>query len=201
MSQRQCYFFGTFNPIHAGHLLMAQTALSQFEFEQIIFIPAYIPPHRPQDSEMASFMDRLKMVELACQNNPCFQVSPIESLREGPSYTIETLRVLVPDFEQHATPIPMIIGTDALRDLGHWCRAEILIEKVQFLQAPRESASQQTEVLIANRSVPIQTCMLDMPYIDVSSTLIRSYCKNGQNIAYLTPAEVARYIAWNGLYT
>lgn len=94
----------------------------------------------------------------------------------------------------------MIIGTDALGGLGSWHQPEVLVEKVLFLQAPRETVPLQTVVTIGQTEVTIRTESLNMPYVGISSTQIRQRIQQGQSLRYLTPQPVIDYIDWNNLY-
>lgn len=193
---KTCYFFGTFNPIHYGHLLMAEMARTQFDFEQVLFIPAFVSPHRQNESSMALFQHRLAMAELACADNPYFQVSNIEGQRGGPSYTVDTLRLL----ETGSSRLPLIIGGDALMNLGTWHQPEVLIQKSVFLQATRALAPIITHVEVGTQEVPIQTFRIEMPIIGISSTQIRERLATGKSIRYWTPPEVVMYLQTNDVY-
>lgn len=195
------YFFGTFNPVHLGHLLVAEAARLQFGFNRVVWVPAATPPHRQNDPELAPFAHRLKMVELACRSNPFFTVSNIEGKRSGPSYTVETLKQMIPGFESRTRPVPVIMGTDALMQLATWHQPRVLAEKVLFLQAPRhEETSLCHEIELDGQRQPLHTQTIRMPLIGISSTLIRERIQQNQSIRYLTPEAVADYIAWNRLY-
>lgn len=195
-----CYCFGTFNPVHFGHLLAAEQAKRQYGFDKVVFVPAAVPPHRQTDPEMSPFTHRLAMVQRACRDNPYFDVSDVEGQRPGPSYTVDTLRILAPDFETRAEPIPLIIGTDALAQLATWHQADILIQRVRFLQAPRGGMPLVTQINLNGQPVALNTEQIDMPFIGIASTKIRQRLRQKQSIRYLTPQSVADYIDWNNLY-
>jgi len=199
--QKIAFFFGTFNPIHCGHLLIAESAKSQFGFQKILFIPAYKPPHRKTDRSLASFKDRYKMVQLAIGDNPAYEVSDIESRRSKPSYTVETLRLLVPDFEERQEKIPIIIGSDALAELGTWHQPETLIRKVRFLQACRHESKLIKQIAVNGKNVEIETAEINFPRVEISASGIRAMLKKGRNIRYHVPKKVQDYITWNSLYT
>jgi nicotinate-nucleotide adenylyltransferase len=197
---KPCYFFGTFNPVHWGHLVMAEAALEQSGCDEVVFVPAHVPPHRENDEDLAPFAHRLEMLRLACEDNPKFNVSDIESKREGPSYTVDTLRILVPDLEKAAESVSVIIGTDALRQLPTWKEPLVLIEKVRFMLAPREGVPIFDMVYMEEVYVPVQKVALAMPQIGVSSTLIRQRHRDGKSLRYLTPQPVIEYMDANKLY-
>ena len=112
-----CVFPGTFNPIHDGHLKMAEFALNKYNFDKIIFIPSYIPPHKDVENNLAQH--RLNMVKMATSLNPKFEVSDIEYKSEGKSYSLITVQKLI---EQYGlkTRLNFIIGTDAFVKIETW---------------------------------------------------------------------------------
>lgn len=186
------YFFGTFNPIHLGHLLMAELAREQFDLETVVFVPAWVPPHRPQDEQMIAYEHRLAMVRLACEDNSGLKVSDIESRLSAPSYTINTLEALISDFGQPDTPkIPLIIGADALNTLPTWHQAERLISGCFFLHAPRlcpvTPGQEETLSSLMLRDIA-------MPYIGISASEIRTRLSQGHSIRYQVPASVEQYL-------
>ncbi len=194
-----CYFFGTFTPIHLGHLMMAEACLWQFGFQRVVFVPAFVPPHRQQESDMLPFAHRLALVERAIRSNPAFAVTDIERCREGPSYTVETLKLLVPGFEADGSVTPVIMGQDALKGLPTWHKPEVMINRVLFLQAPRDHQPPVQSVLLDGVETALMTQMIDMPCIPISSTLIRKRILAGQSIQPLVPQAVYEYLAWNNL--
>lgn len=187
---------GTFNPIHNGHLRLAQTACNQLGLQTVYFISAFRPPHRSQDDDLASFQHRLAMAQRACQSNPAFQVLDIEKKLPTPSYSVQTVSYMAQQHGQNGK-IPFIIGTDALAQLQTWHQWETLLEKCVFLQAHREGQDPITQV--AGKA--LETIDLEMPPLLISSSLIRNTLKTEKSIAYLTPNSVIEYITWNKLYT
>jgi len=191
-----CYFFGSFDPITNAHLELAKAAQKQFAFQDIVLVPAYKPPHK---QGMAFFADRLQMCRLAVQEY-AFQVSDIESQLEGFTYTINVLRSLQPDFDAATAKIPFIIGSDALQYLGTWFQADILAEKLIFLQAARETTPLQESVLINGQEVPLDTRMINWHGGNTSSTQVREMVATGNDISQLVPPLVAKYIKDRNLY-
>lgn len=177
-------FPGTFNPIHEGHIKMANFALKTFEFDKIIFIPAYLPPHKDIDKNLAKH--RFNMVKYAIQNNPNFDISDIEYLSEGKSYSLITVKKI---FEQYCIEgrLNFIIGTDAFSKIDTWYKAEELKNLVHFLVFPRKGNS------IDNISSGWDYELVDMEFIDISSTDIREGKIDLKN-------SVEGYIKENGLY-
>lgn len=178
-----CIFPGTFNPIHDGHIKMAEYALKKYNFEKIIFIPAYIPPHKNVDSELATH--RYKMVELAIKNNPRFEISDIEYKNEGKSYSIITVKKFI---EQYCINdrLNFIIGTDAFAKIDTWYKAEELKDLVHFIVFPRRGED------IKGISEGWDYELTETNYIDISSTEIREGTK--------TATSVEGYIKENELY-
>ncbi|MBY0402317.1 MAG: nicotinate (nicotinamide) nucleotide adenylyltransferase [Cyanobacteria bacterium] len=209
-----CCFFGTFNPIHLGHLLIAETVLDQFGFEKIAFVPSATPPHRHQDTDLASAQDRLQMVQLATAGNPRFTVWDDEMKREGLSYTIDTLKKRYPELfknkglthgkERHK--IPFIIGTDALNQLGSWHQADCLTQNLCFIQIPRfqsndENPHQSIKTIDWQREIiPIHTETINLEFIGISSTVIRQKRKANQSLRYWVSEPVRQFIESNHLY-
>ena len=179
-----CIFPGTFNPIHEGHLKMAQFALKKYNFEKIIFIPSYLPPHKEIDSNLAKH--RYKMVEFAIKNNPKFEISDVEFSSNNKSYSLITVQKIIEQYSIQER-LNFIIGTDAFAKIDTWYKSEELKNLVHFIVYNRkgegiESISQGWDYEIA-----------EMDYVDISSTEIRAGNKELNNI-------VEGYIKENGLY-
>lgn len=206
LAHTTCYFFGTFNPIHLGHLAMAQSARSAFGFEKILFIPAGHPPHRQKDPDLAPAMDRFKMVARAIAPYPYFQVSSVELDRPGPSYTVETLEALCPEvFSSGTHAVPMLMGSDTIATLAGWHRAEALLRGCCFLHAPRLSQDAASDSFVEMRDangvlLPLAHQALPMPTIGISAQEIRRRVRAGESLDPWVPESVRQYIAWNGLY-
>ena len=190
MSHKTCYFFGTFNPIHIGHLILAQCALDQhgtaLGFQQVLFIPAGEPPHRIQDADMLPALTRLEMVRLATAGHPGFDVSDIEARRSeaggGPTYTWDTLTALCQTEHGHMPEaIPMIIGSDALRQIHTWHEADHLLRHCLFLQAARPGTPFVEDIPGLN------TRPIDMPPLAISASWIRKQARQGGSLRYVVP--------------
>lgn len=194
------FYFGTFNPIHCGHLMIAQAVLEQFRFEKIVFVPAGSPPLRQNERDMLQAQDRLKMVELAISDNAGFTVDPLELEREGPSYTVDTLSLIREKYGLGSACMPFIIGADALAGLPRWYRPRDIIDQVCFLQAPRPEQPEVFTLEIEGETVPISTIRVDMPEIGISSTLVRKWLEAGRNVRYFIPDKVRAYLQENRLF-
>ncbi|MDM5199790.1 nicotinate-nucleotide adenylyltransferase [Fictibacillus enclensis] len=184
-------FGGSFHPPHNGHLLIAQEALSAFSLDEVIWMPANHPPHKQLASGVSDH-DRIELVKAAIQDNAKFSLSLIEFEREGPSYTIDTIKELQkknPDHEYF-----FIIGGDMLDSLDTWHEIDELSRMVTFIAINRSGHPLNAE------HNPYQAAMLEVPLFDVSSTLIRERVSQGENTTYLIPERVRKQIEVKGLY-
>jgi nicotinate-nucleotide adenylyltransferase len=187
-------FGGTFNPLHNAHLRVAGVALEQYELSKILFIPNGIPPHKGPLAGISG-EDRYRMVEAAVRGRDRFAALRIEIDREGPSYTIDTIRALKDDYPQG---VCFIVGADRLLDISTWREPEALLQSVPFVIAPREGLS-----VGAFDRPPFggaETYSLDMEEVDLSSSWLREKVARGEEIGEWVPPEVEAYIADNGLY-
>ena len=209
-SARTCLYFGTFNPIHSGHLMIAQAALRQYGpvlgFDTITFIPAGSPPHRHHENDLLDARRRLHLVQLATADNPAFRVLDIEIQRPGQSYTVDTIAQLLAQGVVTA-PVPFIIGADALKGLATWHKPKVLIEQAHFLQAPRPDCAPVATLSFegpAHDSARLNTSAIDMPMLAISSTWIRKTLREkqgaGEDLRYFLPEPVRAFIRANGLY-
>lgn len=203
--QQIAIFGGTFDPIHWGHLLIAETALHQVPVEQIIWVPSLNPPHK----QAAAFEHRLEMLKLATKDNPAFTISLVEVNRPGISYAINTLIDLSAAYPN--THWYWIVGLDAFQTLPRWyCRHE-LAQMCDWLIAPRllggetiaqsELICKQVEQQLINQSISIRWQLLHIPLVGVSSSLIRQLIRVRQSIRYLVAESVRLYIAAHNLYS
>ncbi len=211
--QQLAIFGGTFDPIHWGHLLVAETALHQASIEKVIWVPSLNPPHK----EAALFEHRVQMLQLAIKDNPAFTISLIETNRSGTSYAINTLIDLSACYSN--SHWYWIVGLDAFQTLPHWYRGHELAQMCDWLIAPRllggETITQsklickQVEQQLKEQSITIHWQLLDIPLVGVSSSLIRKFCRDNfvntkgirQSIRYLVPESVRSYIINNNLYS
>ncbi|MFH0984012.1 MAG: nicotinate (nicotinamide) nucleotide adenylyltransferase [Candidatus Omnitrophota bacterium] len=184
-------FGGTFDPVHLGHLELAQNALAQFSLDKIIFVPALQPPHKQDAALFTSAKDRCEMVRLAIQGKPFLEFSDCEILRKGVSYTFDT----VCEFEKkypHDT-LCLILGGDAFEGINTWHRADELKRKVQFLIA-RRGDHQMRE------PQDIRAEWIQMPPCSIASSAIREAIKCGKNVDDDVSPEVLHYIRVHALY-
>jgi len=187
-------FGGTFNPIHNGHLQIAQEAVERLNFNKVIFIPSSIPPHK-ESSLLFSY--RLKMIELAIDGVKYFEISDIEAKREGLSYTIDTFRYFKRELGEN-TKIYWMIGTDTIEELKDWYKIKELIKECQFVIAER---NRYKHIDVKYSPIDYFTPLWN-PVLDISSTEIREKVKTKKRntIKYLVPESVEKYIYDNKLY-
>ncbi len=193
-----CVFQGTFNPIHNAHLRVAKYVLNKYNFDKLLFIPAYKPPHKNYDDNMS--MHRLNMVKLAVEDehNSKIEVSDIEYKREGKSYTYLTICELYKQYEIEGK-INFIIGTDAFKDIESWYETDKLKKLVKFTVFIRENDFSSLGYNYL-RDKGYDFIFDELTFEDISSTELREKIKNGQNIDGLINNSVKEYIKRNGLY-
>ena len=204
MPQKIAILGGTFNPIHMGHLIVAEAALDQFSLDRILWVPTGCPLYK-STTELASFSDRLNMVRLAIASNPQFEVSAVEQIYSifYASDTFSTLQTLHPDSQW-----AWIIGLDAVRSLPQWQGRQELIPHCTWLVAPRgDTASQGSEKICQQvatqlwaEQIRFEWRMLEMPLVGISSELVRQYCGDRRSIRYWVPDAVSTYIQAQSLY-
>ena len=194
-------FGGTFNPIHYGHLMIAENACEQFGLEKVIFMPTGHSPHKPFMGEDMN-RHRCRMVELAIADNPLFDISYREIESAGINYTYETLRQL--NKEQPDTQFYFILGADSLFDFPFWRHPELICREAVILAAVRDTLNEKKvddQISYLCRSLKGRIYRLNTPNFNVSSKSIRERIRKGQTIRYLVPDPVADYIRENGLYS
>ncbi len=188
-------FGGTFDPVHLGHLLVAETAREQLVLDRVLFMLAPQPPHKPMPG-LTPWPTRLAMLEGALSDQPHFTISTLEVQRSGPSYTVDTLRELhqLPEF-QH-TQFYLIIGADSLSQFHTWREPKVIVELATLAVYPRlESLAPQEPA-----PMPWSCIHLQAPRIEISSTDIRRRLACGQSVRYLIPESVRQYITRHRLY-
>lgn len=185
---------GTFNPIHYAHLLSAEQVREGLGYDKILFIPAARPPHKSQP-DMASAEHRFQMVLLATAENPYFEVSRIELDRDGPSYTIQTIKELRQLYGE-TSELAWIIGADSLIEYKIWKDFDEVLEQCTLIATTRPNYDLDLVPLeIRNRVKTFRITGVDM-----SATEIRERVQNDSSIRYLVPEAVATYINEHRLY-
>jgi len=191
---------GTFDPIHNGHILMAEAALSRLNPTQVLFIPAGNPRFKENES-VGDAAHRLKMVELAIAGKPPFQLSTMEIERGGVTYTVDTLRELKSGLEPQ-DELFFIMGWGSLAELPLWHKPAEIISLCRLIVVPRAGFPKPDLMQLEKdmRGLSERVIMLDEPQIEISSSDIREKVRSGQDIRGLVPDAVADYIAEQGLY-
>ena len=191
---------GTFDPIHNGHLILAEAVRDSLNLDEVLFIPSARPPHKARP-DIISPEHRLAMTILATCSHPNFRVSTIEILRNGPSYAVDTIDALKREYSPN-TEFYFILGADAALELSTWHNAQELIEKCNFIAATREGTDIDIKALESQfgKSAIGHIQKIKTPKIEISSTDIRNKIKQGQSIKYLLPDTVEAYIRKENLY-
>ncbi|UCD55099.1 MAG: nicotinate-nucleotide adenylyltransferase [Candidatus Omnitrophota bacterium] len=182
---------GTFNPVHNAHLHIAKQALKKLHLDKIIFIPAYIPPHKKIYGNITA-TDRIHMLRLAIKSEKRFAISLYEIRKKGKSYSIKTIRFLKKKYGKR-TGLFFLIGADSLKGLPGWKDAGGLLKLAQFVVVPRPGFA------VKNRVPGI--LKIDIPKKDISSTKIRRLLREKEPIKRFVPKRVYRYIKEHKLYT
>ena len=191
---------GTFDPIHTGHLILAEEARLQLGLDEVLFVPAGQPWLKAGRSIIAAF-HRVEMVRRAIADNPRFKLCTLEVERSGPSYTVDTLTELRERLGAEANFF-FILGRDTLADLPLWKEPDKLLQMCRLVAASRISPGVDLDSLeVAIPGIKNNVIRLDMPVIEVSSSQIRQRLSRGLSIRYLVPGGVERYIKQNKLYT
>lgn len=181
---------GTFNPIHIAHLILAEEALSKLKLDKVVFVPTYIPPHKNIDVAIKP-KDRLKMVELAIEDNESFEVSAFELDAKKKSYSIDTIRQFRAVYGDSAQ-LYFITGSDLLKDLFSWKNVNEIFKMSKFVVANRPGYPVE--------GVPEEAETVVITPIEVSSEDIRKRLEEARSIRYLVPEKVRRYIIKHDLY-
>lgn len=195
-------FGGSFDPVHLGHLLLAESAWEQCRLDQVWFMPAARAPHK-QEASSASAEQRVEMLRLAIAGNEHLAISTLEIDRGGVSYTVDTLTAIR---EEHPTAdLFLLMGADSLRDLPHWRSSAKICQLatpvvVARPDSPAPSFSNLAPLVSPERLAEIETHRVEMPLLQYSSTDIRLRTAAGQSIRYRTPRAVEKYIETAGLY-
>lgn len=182
---------GTFDPPHVGHLIAAQDTFDALSLDQLLFIPARVPPHKQHEGVTAAAI-RLRMVRAAIQGDARFEVSDVELHRTGPSYTIDTLRELR-GLHMH-DELFLLLGVDQVRDFSTWQEPDEVRRCAKLVMLTRSGIEEAPQSDILHETVAVTR-------IDVSSTLIRERVRAGRTIRYLVPDAVEKVIVSERLYS
>ena len=196
---------GTFDPIHVGHLAIAEEARDALGLDRILFVPAGQPPHKPAGS-VTPVEHRVAMVELAIAGNDAFELSRIEVDRAGPSYTVDTVEALARGegvaARAEARAVTVILSAETFAELPGWHEPERLFDAARVAVVPREGYPAPDPMWLS-ATFPGREGRVDYlegPRLGLSSTALRARVAAGRSIRYLVPDAVAAYIAAHGLY-
>jgi nicotinate-nucleotide adenylyltransferase len=190
---------GTFDPIHTGHLIIAQEAAWRIGLDKVLFVPAGNPPHK-RNQQVTETYHRLEMVRLAIEGNPLFELSMVDAERVGYSYTADMLEELY--FEFKGSELYFIIGADAASELVNWYKPEKVLALANLAVVSRPGYNLNLAALkerfpeIENRIVLIDSVMMQL-----AANQIRQYVQQGEPIHYLVPPSVEAYIYKERLYS
>lgn len=193
---------GTFDPVHYGHLLLAERCREQLQLDAVWFMPAAVPPHK-QTRAVSDAATRIEMLELAIGGHEAFQVSRLEIDRGGVSFTVETLAAIQAD--QPSASLFLLMGADTLDDLPNWREPARVCELatpgvVRRAGAPEPNFAAIAHLVSPARLADIRRAAVEMPLMDFSSTEIRRRVGEGRSIRYLVPRAVEKMIEARGLY-
>jgi len=189
---------GTFDPIHIGHLVVAEEARIKLGFSEVLFVPAG-QPWLKLDRNITPAAHRVEMVRRAIADNPHFKLSTLEVERPGPSYTVDTLTILRKQLGREAR-LFFILGRDTLAELPLWKEPEKVVQLCRLVVPPRLGSRDLKHLETALPGLMGKVIQLDMPVIGISSSGIRQRIAQGLPIRYLVPAEVEKYITEHRIY-
>jgi nicotinate-nucleotide adenylyltransferase len=184
---------GTFDPIHLGHLILAEQLAEKFKLDKVIFIPSASPPHK-NNKKVSKAKDRFKMTGLAIEDNPLFSISDIELKRKGKSYTVITIKELKKLYPK--SKLFLLCGSDVLDELKTWKSPDEIYKLIKVIVGVRPGYNKiKKDNKYAKKSIIEQ-----INGLEVSSTEIRKRVKKGKSIRYLVPDKARNYIRKKGLY-
>lgn len=191
---------GTFDPIHYGHLILAQNALDTFSLDEILFVPSGTPWLK-ESTKVLSKNKRVSMTGMAIEDNPDFALSTIEIDREGNSYSYETVEELKK--EQPETTFYFIMGADSLLEIERWKHPDRLMADCILLVAVRDDCDREglkKQIAYLTDKYQADIKILPANRIDISSTKIRQLIREGKSVRYMLPDQIIRFIQKNHLY-
>jgi nicotinate-nucleotide adenylyltransferase len=208
---RTALFGGSFNPIHLGHLLLADDMLERLGLDRVVFVPAAAPPHKPA-SVLAPAEHRYEMVRLAVAGHPGFEVSDIELRRRGPSFTVDTVEALAGP----GRDLFLLIGSETFLDLLSWRQPRRIVELARLVVVPRTGSAFDPESAAAQKVLreigaehfvgpndpitPAGVIVVHAASLPISSSDLRARARGGRSLAYRVPEAVSAYIRCHHLY-
>lgn len=191
---------GSFDPVHMAHLLMAETVREALSLDLVLFVPTGVQPLK-QGRPVTPAEHRVKMLELAIQDNPCFGISRVDVDREGPSYTVDTVRQLREEWGGEALQMWFILGADSLASFPRWRHPVGILSQSRLAVVRRPGASVDMAVLEQRLpGIAAYVDWVDAPLVEISATDIRQRVAAGHSIRYRVPNPVREYIEAHDLY-
>lgn len=186
-------FGGSFNPPHIAHLILAESLYEKLSLDTVLFMPSSTPPHKQNDT-LLDPTDRLRLVNLAIAGNDRFSVSDLEIKRGGTSYTIETITALKDIYPNAA--LYLIVGLDNLVTFHHWVKYSAILDRCTVVAMKRPGSAMKH----VRKEIFEKSTIVDVPYLDISSTKIREMIRQGKSVRYLVPDAVLEEIEKRGFY-
>ncbi len=189
---------GAFDPVHLGHLLLAERCREDAGLDEVWFVPTYKPPHQ-KGRELTRFEHRCDMLGFAVSGQPKFRVDPIERGLPPPSYTLHTVEELQRQHPGH--DFHLLVGADTLADLPNWHRPAVVLAKVGLVAVPRPGfETWTTDQVAAAVGGPVRLTLVEMPLVALSSRELRARVAAGRGIRYAVPRAVEEFVRERGLY-
>ena len=194
-------FGGTFDPVHLGHLILAERCREEAKLDEVWFLPSYAPPHK-QGQAISRFEQRCDMVTLATTGQPAFRVEPIEKELPPPSYTARTLAALREHHPQHT--FALIVGGDSVHDLPTWFEPATVLKLAALVAVPRPGATLPSAAELAAKvgvhPEMVRLTVVECPQVDIASRGIRKRVTDGKSIRFLVPRAVEEFVRERKLY-
>lgn len=195
-------FGGAFNPVHKGHIQLAQNYFDKLALDKMLFVPTAVPPHKTSQ-HLAPEKVRLDMLKIAVKDKSYFEISDIEFKRQGKSYTYDTLTLLEEMYPNDE--FFLIIGADQFLSFDKWYRWQDILQKVTLCTCAREDENEKRKILEFSNELDglkkDRFFLLDVPVLKLSSSEVREKIKNNINVSDLLPKGVYEYIVKEGLYS
>lgn len=192
----QLCFGGSFNPIHVGHLVVSRAVAEACGFDGVLLIPSATPPHKLPTADLAEPDERLAMCQIVAQGDPFFEVSDIELKREGPSYTLDTVRELK---ARGMSQVNWMIGADMLNYLPKWHKPLELMDEAKLWIALRPGHQVDWSAL-PKEFRRLESQVVRAPLLEISATEIRQRARVGKSLKYLVTKDVEKYLTERRLY-
>lgn len=192
-------FGGTFDPVHLGHLILAEIVRDECGLDELWFLPARVPPHKPS-REISSAKARTAMLELAISGHAGFRLCDLELRREGPSFTIDTLRQLRKERSEHE--FFLLMGADSLADLPNWKDPQEILQLARIIAVNRGETLPDLSCTLGHLGdvAEERIQLVSIPAVAISATDLRERQRQGKSIRYQVPRSVELYIQHQGLY-